>query len=55
MNNSLLNNYAIVCGSTQGIGLCVAQNLAKKGFNLIKISSVLLGYVKRILQLFTLH
>ena len=38
MNNSLLNNYAIVCGSTQGIGLCVAQNLAKKGFNLILVS-----------------
>ena len=29
--------------------------LQKKGFNLIKIFSVLLGYTKRIIQLFTLH
>jgi len=38
MNNSLLNNYALVCGSTQGIGLCVAKELAQKGFNLVLVS-----------------
>ena len=34
----LKGKTALVCGSTQGIGLCVAQNLAKKGFNLILVS-----------------
>jgi 3-oxoacyl-[acyl-carrier protein] reductase len=33
MNLSLLNKYAVICGSTQGIGLAIAKELALLGAN----------------------
>lgn len=38
MNLDLTNKTAIVCGSTQGIGLATAQELARMGANLILIA-----------------
>jgi len=38
MNLDLKNKTAIVCGATQGIGLGVAQELAKEGVNLILVA-----------------
>jgi len=35
MNISLKNKHALVCGSTQGIGKAIAQELAKNGANVI--------------------
>ena len=33
MNLSLVDKYAMVCGSTQGIGLAIAEELALLGAN----------------------
>lgn len=38
MDTSLKGKYAIVCGSTQGIGLAVAQELAGLGSNIILVA-----------------
>lgn len=38
MNLDLLNKTAIVCGSTQGIGKCVAIEMAKNGANIVLVA-----------------
>ena len=38
MNLSLKNKNAIICGSTQGIGLAIAKELAKLGANCILLA-----------------
>lgn len=38
MNLDLINKTAIVCGSTQGIGLAAAQELSKMGANIILVA-----------------
>tara|TARA_B100001750_G_C15522400_1_gene613166 strand:- start:7785 stop:8564 length:780 start_codon:yes stop_codon:yes gene_type:complete len=38
MYDDLLNKTALVCGSTQGIGLSIAKNFAENGVNLILVS-----------------
>lgn len=38
MNLSLSNKNAVVCGSTQGIGKCIAQELAKMGAKITLIA-----------------
>ena len=38
MNISLQHKYALICGSTQGIGLAVAQEMAASGANCILLA-----------------
>lgn len=38
MDLNLKNKYAIVCGSTQGIGLAIAQKLASEGTNVLLVA-----------------
>jgi len=38
MNNNLINKSALVCGSTQGIGMATALKLAKMGANIVLVA-----------------
>ena len=38
MNLSLRNKKAVVCGSTQGIGKAIAEELSRQGVNLTLIA-----------------
>jgi 17beta-estradiol 17-dehydrogenase / very-long-chain 3-oxoacyl-CoA reductase len=35
------NSWVVITGATSGIGLCYAEELAKKGFNIILVSRTL--------------